>query len=147
MYKNDESILSFLDKIAELKRILWNIQSDCKQHDFIKKAELGTSVYGGIETEPSGISLGLNGDLKKPIHDDFYAIGLSFMIKKVDGLWVFEGEVGFSSYDYGFEDIDSIEISFDTLEMLLEKVIDLIHQLSGSFGTLLKNIEQGNYDF
>ena len=91
-----------------------------------KDVRTNCGIYNKIKSGEPEISMGIDADFLTLINDDLHSAGMSFIVTKKEEKWIFTGEVGYSSYDLGFDERDSIEKSYDSIHVLLDHLEQLV---------------------
>lgn len=124
--------------ISKIQNDHEELKKEADKLNFIKNTEILYGFYG--EKDQTGISMGIQSNLIRPIRENTHGIGLSFecrLCDKEEYLWSFDGEVGFSDYEIGFDNIYEVfhdhETFFKSLQvfnsLLITEFKKLIYSL------------------
>jgi len=119
-------LFSSFSKIEEKFKVLKRELSPLEK---VKDVQIDYSFYGCSKNSHPGISLGLSTDVSPIVNNDLHALGISFSIIFFENQWKFDGEIGWSSYDYGFDELFALTIQEIDIILLLEKVSIAINDL------------------
>ncbi|MFZ6013046.1 MAG: hypothetical protein ACOYXT_22075 [Bacteroidota bacterium] len=136
---DDQTLIRFLTEISAVRQTLSELSQGLVEKKFFKEVETNCGVYKRGSGNPE-ISLGIDAGLPSPIRNDLHSAGMSFSLKKKDEKWLFSGEIGWSSYEYGFDEIESLEKSYDNINKLLDSIDSDVKQLKEKYLAMLSEI-------
>ena len=126
-----------LSDFARINDRLLRLAIETEKTNKFKSSEKSCSI---MYPEAPIISMSVNSEPINPPNQDLHTFGLSFSVDSVKyPKWVFEGEVGWSSYKYGFEDVHMVEYSYDSIEDLLIEIDSVIEELINIHDKYIKN--------
>lgn len=116
-----------LSDLAKVNDLLMKAAIEIEKANKFRSVEKSCSI---LYPELPIISMSINCELHEPLNEDLHTFGLSFSISTESyPKWKFEGEVGWSSYKYGFEDLLMTEYTYDTIEELVGSLASNVSQL------------------
>lgn len=137
----DIILIKFLEKISSIRKDLDNLRVTLSRLEFFQDVQISFGIYTRGEPSQSELSLGIDSSLLLPVNNDLHSAGMSFRIYKNDSKWNFSGEVGWSSYNCGFEEINSIEKSYDDIEMLISNLESDFYSLRVNYESLISKYQ------
>ncbi|MEI6218798.1 MAG: hypothetical protein WCP86_07845 [bacterium] len=72
------------------------------------------------------ISIALNAELRKPADSEKKAIGISLLLRHIDGRWHAESEVGWTGEKVGWDPLDSKEVQAVSIEEIINQIPPLV---------------------
>lgn len=115
----DNKLITFIAHLGDIYMKLRDVVIDLKNSHKFKDVK----IYCDFENRPTDgmpmIYMDINAEIFKPINNNLHSLMLSFEYYIENDIWRFQSRIGWSSYDYGFEDIVTIEKEYDTTEALL----------------------------
>lgn len=119
---NDLIVLKLLSNLVEIQKSLDQEVIKLKCTNKFKDVNRQCGIINYFANDNPAISFSINADLIEPIDNDLHSLGLSFTVFKKNDYWCFQGEVGWSSYNLGFDEENSIEENYNDLETLLSEI-------------------------
>jgi hypothetical protein len=131
------TVLHFLDFLADVRRMFNQVhivsERSAALHSvstevFPFKGKSSTHDYGGLT-----ISVYLSAELRSPPDSEHRAIGMSWLLRHTDGVWLSEAEVGWSGRMIGWDHFDSREVQADSIEVIIDKIPPTLEWLCERF--------------
>ena len=79
------------------------------------------------------LTLALNANLRKPPSSERQAVGMTLLLRRREGRWIAEAEVGWTGRDVGWDPLASKEIECASPEDLMAKVPPLVTWMDATF--------------
>lgn len=137
---DDITLIKFLTVCGGLHQILRNLKIKLSDLKKFKNVQTNCGIYNKTILGDPEVSMGIDSELVSLIEDDLHSVGMSFIVTKKDEKWIFSGEVGWSSYNFGFDEVGSIEKSFDNINMLLDQLEKLVLELIENYKLLIADL-------
>ena len=133
----DEVLMKFLSELGDIRKRLREFHIYLERIDKLKRVQTNVGIYNKSNQGDPEVSMGIDADVITPVNNDRHSIGMSFSVSKNGNNWKFSGEVGWSSYDLGFDEEDSIEDQYEDIESLINSLKGMVESLIGKYISLI----------
>lgn len=141
---DDKTLIQFLLIISDVNKSLTDLKIALSKEKCFTNIKTNCGIYTRGDG-PVEISLGIDVGLIKPLDNNLHSVGMSFRILKKNGMWNYNSEIGWSRYDLGFDEVDSVEKSFESIETLLNELNAEFSLLRKKYLVLLKDYKSSSF--
>ncbi|MEL6628479.1 MAG: hypothetical protein AAFN93_21530 [Bacteroidota bacterium] len=133
----EHPVSQFLLTIGTIEKSLEETCTELETLSLFSKVDTNT-VFRIWEENYVSFSMGLSAELNRPINNDLHSWGLSFSIDSTKDKWKFSGEIGWSSFNIGFDEQYSMEFDSDQYEGFIVQVEEYFFQLLTKYSNLAR---------
>jgi hypothetical protein len=129
--------VEFLSSCARINELLSLTLVELQENDKFVSVEKNCLI---LNPDNPILSMAINASLKTPLKNDLHTFGLSFSIEGNDRSWKITGEIGWSSYQYGFEEEVEIEYVYGSMNDLLKNLDVVINNFILKYKQLISQL-------
>ena len=137
----EEKVIELMMTLINCQTLLENKTIELRKLKNFKAVSRTSSFMNYPDNECPSFSTSLNADLLTPINNDLHCLSLSFtFFLNKERSWQIHSELGWSSFNFGFEEEKLIELKFENFNEMLKTINPLIRELLKDFDNLTTKV-------